>query len=87
MDKVKDIVFDKIVDEILDVIVGKSKSEIENLISQNRNQKILGRCMQKIADSDMFKTEYADVTFVLDWNSIYSIDDEKLVSLLKKVKL
>ena len=41
MDKVKDIVFDKIVDEILDVIVGKSKSEIENLISQNRNQKIL----------------------------------------------
>ena len=40
MDKVKDIVFDKIVDEILDVIVGKSKSEIENLISQNRNQKI-----------------------------------------------
>lgn len=87
MDKVKDIVFDKIVDEILDVIVGKSKSEIENLISQNRNQKILGRCMQKIADNDMFKTEYADVTFVLDWNSIYSIDDDKISVALEKSEI
>ena len=87
MEKVKDIVFDKIVDEILDIIVGKSKSEIENLISQNRNQKILGRCMQKIADSDMFKTEYADVTFVLDWKSIYSIDDEKISVALEKSEI
>lgn len=42
MEKIRDLVFDKIVDEILDIIVGKSKAEIENLINQNKNQKILG---------------------------------------------
>ena len=33
MEKIKDIVFDKIVDQILDLACGKTKTEIENLMS------------------------------------------------------
>lgn len=87
MEKIRDLVFDKIVDEILDIIVGKSKAEIENLINQNKNQKILGHCMQKIAENDAFKAEYADVEFFLDWNFIYAIDDEKINIALEKKKI
>ena len=84
MEKIKDIVFDKIVDQILDLACGKTKTEIENLMSQNKNQKILEHCMQKIAESDWFKNEFPNVVFCLDCNSIYSIDDEKIKVGLEK---
>lgn len=41
MEKITDIVFDKIVDQILDLACGKTKTEFENLMNQNRNQKYL----------------------------------------------
>lgn len=87
MEKITDIVFDKIVDQILDLACGKTKTEIENLMNQNRNQKILEHCMKKIADSDWFKNEFPNVEFCLDHNIIYSIDDKKIRIGLEKRKI
>lgn len=87
MEKIQDIVFDKIVDQILELACGKTKTEIENLINQNRNQKILAHCMKKIADSDWFKNEFPNVVFCLDCNIIYSVDDEKIKVGLEKRKI
>lgn len=41
-DSLKDIIFNKIVDQILDIVAEMYKQEVENLLNHNKCQKILG---------------------------------------------
>lgn len=86
-DGIKDIIFNKITDEILDIVVGLSKEELNNLINQNKRQRILIHCIEKFADSDFFKTEFRNFIFCENKNLILSIEDDKIDLTLGKERI
>ena len=86
-DSFKDIIFNKITDEILNVVVGLSKDELNTLINQNRLQKILMHCISKISKSDVFKMEYRNVSYYEDRQAILSIPDEEISISLPKEQI
>ncbi|MCM1235925.1 MAG: hypothetical protein NC489_38025, partial [Ruminococcus flavefaciens] len=83
----KDTIFDKITDEILDAVVGFSKQELQNFIDKNKKQKILMHCIKKFANSDFFKREYKDIVYILDEEKIMAVSDNELDVSLQKENL
>lgn len=84
---IKDIIFNKIADEILNLVIGLSKEELNNLINQNRLQRILLHCLNRFAGSNIFKTEFRDFIYSEDNDLILAIKDEKIDASITKEKL
>lgn len=77
-EKIKDIVIDKIVDDLLDVIANTSKEEIKHVLEKNKLQKILYKTIIAFTKSMYFKREYKNIIYNDNKDVIFSIPDDKI---------
>lgn len=73
-DGIKDLVLNKAVDELLNLIIGKEKKDIINYLTKDDLKKILKKEMIKFSESDTFKNEFVNVRYVQDSDIIKKID-------------
>lgn len=78
MNSVKDILINKITDDILNLLIGKSTDEIKNLINQNKRQRILLHCFEKFIESDLYLKEFKKSSCIIDKDLLLSISDDIL---------
>lgn len=79
MGKITESVLNKIVDEILNVATCYTKEELNELINQNQNQRILLHCIIRFANSEIFKLNYKDIEYYDDHDSILAIATDKII--------
>ncbi|WP_313128514.1 hypothetical protein [Anaerocolumna sp.] len=78
MGKISESILNKIVDEILSVATCYTKEELNELINQNRQQRILLHCIIRFANSELFRINYKDAEYYDDQDSILSISTDKI---------
>lgn len=71
-------IVDKLIDELLSNIIGRSKEEIAQLINGNKLQKILLHVIDKSAKSDIFNTEFRHFTYAPQSALILAVEDSKI---------
>lgn len=74
----KEMLLDKAVDSLLELIVDSSKEEIEALLNQKKLQKILHKSVCEFAQSAYFKHEFSHVAFIDDNEIVLSIPDDEI---------
>lgn len=82
MGKISESILNKIVDEILNVATCYTKEELNELINQNRQQRILLHCVIRFANSELFRLNYKDTEYYDDHDSILSISTDKITPSL-----
>lgn len=69
---------EKAFDIVIDMIIGKTSEEIEEILQSSCNQKLLKKTFDVFADSRYFSTEYRDIAYVPIQESFDKIENKKL---------
>lgn len=69
---------EKAFDIVIDMIIGKTSEEIEEILQSSCNQKLLKKTFDAFADSRYFSVEYRDIAYVPIQESFETIENKKL---------
>ncbi|WP_283689927.1 hypothetical protein ACSW9I_06115 [Clostridium perfringens] len=72
----KDKVLDKILDEVLSFVIGKSKDELIERIFKDDNRKTLYRVMKDFSKTDHFKYGFSKYSFLDEYEEMNKFNEE-----------
>lgn len=74
----KDMLLDKAVEALLELLIDSSKEEVQTLLERNKLQKILHKAMLDFSQGAYFNREFSGVIFVDESELVYSIPDDAI---------
>lgn len=74
----KDMLLDKAVESLLELLIDSSKEEVQALLERNKLQKILHKAMLDFSQGAYFNREFTGVIYVDEYELVYSIPDDAI---------